>query len=162
MQLACLRLDLPANYAKGFDDLPAEIREAFEGVLVRSLDVYHDLINATFREQDVRYFVDRRRTMAHHPLLQFVRAILKGAQRNDAISVPQRAVMEGPQGKMVYVLGLQPCAISQLAEMRGLSLPAIVPLTPSPANNSVPLTPCASHSRASDPCNAAGSTKRVK
>jgi len=36
---------------------------------------------------------------------QFVRAILKGAQRPDAITVPQRAVMEGPQGKMVYVLG---------------------------------------------------------
>ena len=27
--------------------------------------------------------------------------------------------------EMVYVLGLQPCAISQLAEMRDLSLPAI-------------------------------------
>jgi membrane fusion protein, multidrug efflux system len=36
---------------------------------------------------------------------QFVRAILKGAQRPNALSVPQRAVMEGPQGKMVYVLG---------------------------------------------------------
>ena len=36
---------------------------------------------------------------------QFVRVILKGAQRPNAITVPQRAVMEGPQGKMVYVLG---------------------------------------------------------
>ena len=27
--------------------------------------------------------------------------------------------------EIVYVLGLQPCAISQLARMRGLSLPAI-------------------------------------
>jgi len=36
---------------------------------------------------------------------QFVRAILKGAQRPNALSVPQRAVVEGPQGKMVYVLG---------------------------------------------------------
>ena len=35
---------------------------------------------------------------------QFVRAILKGAQRPDAITVPQRAVMEGAQGKMVYLL----------------------------------------------------------
>jgi membrane fusion protein (multidrug efflux system) len=35
---------------------------------------------------------------------QFVRVILKGAQRPEAISVPQRAVMEGPQGKMVYLL----------------------------------------------------------
>ncbi|HXN16028.1 MAG TPA: efflux RND transporter periplasmic adaptor subunit [Usitatibacter sp.] len=36
---------------------------------------------------------------------QFVRAILKGAKRPEAITVPQRAVLEGPQGKMVYVLG---------------------------------------------------------
>ena len=42
---------------------------------------------------------------------QFVRAILKGAQRNNAIGVPQRAVMEGPQGKMVYVLGPENKAI---------------------------------------------------
>ena len=35
---------------------------------------------------------------------QFVRVILKGAQRPHAIAVPQRAVMESPQGKMVYVI----------------------------------------------------------
>ena len=34
---------------------------------------------------------------------QFVRVVLKGAQRPDAITVPQRAVMESPQGKMVYI-----------------------------------------------------------
>jgi membrane fusion protein (multidrug efflux system) len=36
---------------------------------------------------------------------QFVRVILRGAQRPNAITVPQRAVMEGPQGKLVYVVG---------------------------------------------------------
>jgi membrane fusion protein (multidrug efflux system) len=35
---------------------------------------------------------------------QFVRVVLKGAQRPNAIAVPQRAVLDGPQGKMVYVL----------------------------------------------------------
>jgi membrane fusion protein (multidrug efflux system) len=35
---------------------------------------------------------------------QFVRVVLKGAQRPNAIAVPQRALVEGPQGKMVYVL----------------------------------------------------------
>jgi len=34
---------------------------------------------------------------------QFVRVTLKGAQRPNAIAVPQRAVMESPQGKMVYL-----------------------------------------------------------
>jgi membrane fusion protein (multidrug efflux system) len=36
---------------------------------------------------------------------QFVRVTLKGAVRPNAITVPQRAVLEGPQGKYVYVLG---------------------------------------------------------
>ena len=36
---------------------------------------------------------------------QFVRVRLKGAMRPDALTVPQRAVLEGPQGKFVYLLG---------------------------------------------------------
>ncbi len=35
---------------------------------------------------------------------QFVRVTLKGAMRPDAILVPQRAVLEGPKGKFVYVV----------------------------------------------------------
>jgi membrane fusion protein (multidrug efflux system) len=36
---------------------------------------------------------------------QFVRAVLRGAQRKNAIAVPQVAVLDGPQGKFVYVVG---------------------------------------------------------
>ena len=35
---------------------------------------------------------------------QFVRVILHGATRPDALTVPQRAVLDGPQGKFVYVV----------------------------------------------------------
>lgn len=35
---------------------------------------------------------------------QFVRVILRGAHRPGALLVPQRAVLEGPQGKFVYVV----------------------------------------------------------
>ena len=35
---------------------------------------------------------------------QFVRVILHGATRQNALTVPQRAVLEGPQGKFVYVV----------------------------------------------------------
>jgi membrane fusion protein (multidrug efflux system) len=38
---------------------------------------------------------------------QFVRVTLKGAVRPNAVSVPQRAVLEGPQGKFVYVVGAE-------------------------------------------------------
>ena len=36
---------------------------------------------------------------------QFVRVILHGAERQNVIAVPQVAVLDGPQGKFVYVLG---------------------------------------------------------
>ena len=35
---------------------------------------------------------------------EFVRVVLRGAVRPNAVTVPQRAVMEGPQGKFVYVV----------------------------------------------------------
>jgi membrane fusion protein (multidrug efflux system) len=38
---------------------------------------------------------------------QFVRVFLTGATRPDAVLVPQRAVLEGPQGKFVYVVGAE-------------------------------------------------------
>jgi hypothetical protein len=36
--LACRRRGLPAYYGRGFDDLPAEVREAFNSTLVTSLE----------------------------------------------------------------------------------------------------------------------------
>ncbi|MEF8700135.1 MAG: efflux RND transporter periplasmic adaptor subunit [Candidatus Accumulibacter sp. UW20] len=36
---------------------------------------------------------------------QFVRVVLQGAERQGVLAVPQAAVLEGPQGKFVYVVG---------------------------------------------------------
>lgn len=44
-------------------------------VLVRSLDAYHELIDASFREHQLPWFVDRRRSATHHPLVQLTRAL---------------------------------------------------------------------------------------
>jgi membrane fusion protein (multidrug efflux system) len=41
--------------------------------------------------------------LALHPG-QFVRVVLKGAMIPNAVTVPQRSVLEGPQGKFVYVV----------------------------------------------------------
>ena len=38
---------------------------------------------------------------------QFVRVTLKGAERPAAVLVPQRAVLEGPKGKFVYVVNAE-------------------------------------------------------
>ena len=58
-------------------------------ILARDLGDYHELIDASFREHDIPYFVDRRRTAAHHPLLQFTRAAFLVALQN----WPHEAVM---------------------------------------------------------------------
>lgn len=38
LHLACLRHGLPARNGRGFDDLPADVRDAFQGALARTLD----------------------------------------------------------------------------------------------------------------------------
>jgi len=50
-------------------------------LLVRDLDDYHWLIDASFGEHGIAFFADRRRQAAHHPLMQFVRALLLIAQQ---------------------------------------------------------------------------------
>ena len=57
-------------------------------VLVRNLDDYQDLIDASFREHGIAFFLDRRRAAAHHPLLRLVRAALELATDD----WPRRAV----------------------------------------------------------------------
>lgn len=58
-------------------------------VLMRDLNDYHELIDASFREHHIPFFVDRRRSAAHHPLLQFTRTLLQIALRG----WPRDAVM---------------------------------------------------------------------
>jgi len=48
---------------------------------------------------------------------QFVRVRLAGATRPEAIVVPQRAVLEGPQGKFVYVVGAESKAEARPVEV---------------------------------------------
>ena len=51
-------------------------------VLMRSQDDYQHLIEASFREHNIPYFADRRRSASHHPLLRFIRAVLAVATTN--------------------------------------------------------------------------------
>ncbi|OIQ53792.1 helicase-exonuclease AddAB subunit AddB [Neomoorella thermoacetica] len=46
-------------------------------VLVRDLEPYHDLIVNTFRDFNIPLFIDRRRPVGHHPLVELVRAALE-------------------------------------------------------------------------------------
>ncbi|HTL28696.1 MAG TPA: PD-(D/E)XK nuclease family protein [Tepidisphaeraceae bacterium] len=51
-------------------------------VLMRDLSSYHELIDASFREHGIPYFVDRRRPATHHPLLQLTRNLFMLAHAN--------------------------------------------------------------------------------
>ncbi|WPD19792.1 PD-(D/E)XK nuclease family protein [Thermaerobacter composti] len=46
-------------------------------VIVRDLETYHDLLATACAEHGIPLFVDRRRPVAHHPLLELVRAALE-------------------------------------------------------------------------------------
>src|SRR5712671_1601765 len=64
---------------------------------------------------------------------EFLRVILRGATRPNAITVPQKAVLEGPQGKFVYVVDEKGTAQSrplQLGEWAGSDWVVIAGLKP--------------------------------
>lgn len=45
-------------------------------VRVRNMDEYGDLIRTQFREHDIPFFLDQKRTVLHHPLIEFIRSSL--------------------------------------------------------------------------------------
>src|SRR5262249_37557233 len=49
-------------------------------VLTRSLDAYEALIATSFDEHHLPYFLDRRRSASHHPLLEFLVSALRVAR----------------------------------------------------------------------------------
>jgi ATP-dependent helicase/nuclease subunit B len=67
-------VDAAARWIQGMMRQGLRLRDI--GVLVRDLAPYHELIDASFREHGIPYFIDRRRGAAHHPLLQTVRSAL--------------------------------------------------------------------------------------
>jgi membrane fusion protein (multidrug efflux system) len=102
--------DIQREVAAGRLELPKG--GAFE-VQVRRADgsLYAKSGKLNFSDAKVTTTTGTRETRAELPNPEgelrpgeFVRVILSGAVRPNAITVPQRAVLEGPQGKFVYVV----------------------------------------------------------
>ena len=51
-------------------------------LLVRRLEDYVDLLQSILAEHQIPFFVDHRRTMAHHPLLAVIRSVLRISLKN--------------------------------------------------------------------------------
>jgi ATP-dependent helicase/nuclease subunit B len=73
-------VDAAARLVHAWLDEGLRLREI--AVLMRDLESYQDLIDASFREHGITYFVDRRRPATHHPLLQLVRSLFMLAHAN--------------------------------------------------------------------------------
>ncbi|TGA97131.1 helicase-exonuclease AddAB subunit AddB [Sporolactobacillus shoreae] len=51
-------------------------------VLVRDLDSYRDLIETVFTDYGIPIFIDRKKSMKHHPLIELIRSVLETLQQN--------------------------------------------------------------------------------
>ncbi|HLS09266.1 helicase-exonuclease AddAB subunit AddB [Lentibacillus sp.] len=57
-------------------------------VFIRQTDVYHDLIETIFDDHDIPVFIDEKRSMLNHSLIEFIRSVMdivEGNWRYDAV-----------------------------------------------------------------------------
>lgn len=51
-------------------------------IIVRNAESYIDLVNTIFKDYEIPFFVDQKRTMLHHPLVELLRSSLEVITRN--------------------------------------------------------------------------------
>ncbi len=68
-------------------DAPLRYRDV--AIITRDLEPYHDLLAAALSAHDIPFFMDRRRTISHHPLVEAVRALLRLRGERSASAVPE-------------------------------------------------------------------------
>lgn len=77
-------IDEASNRRAEMDGIARRIRQlAADGyryrdmaVLIRNIDTYETILRASFEANDVPYFLDVKRTMANHPMVEFIRSSL--------------------------------------------------------------------------------------
>ncbi|MBM7579789.1 helicase-exonuclease AddAB subunit AddB [Jeotgalibacillus terrae] len=61
-------------------------------VLSRNGEAYHEIIEPVFKDYDIPYFIDKKRTMLNHPLIEFIRSSLEVVTKNWRYEAVFRAV----------------------------------------------------------------------
>lgn len=51
-------------------------------IFIREPDVYHDLLDTIFADYEIPVFIDEKRPMIHHALIEFIRSILEVVEGN--------------------------------------------------------------------------------
>jgi ATP-dependent helicase/nuclease subunit B len=46
-------------------------------IILRNTSLYHDLLETVFEEYDIPVFIDQKRSMLHHPLIEFIRSTME-------------------------------------------------------------------------------------
>ena len=54
-------------------------------VIVRDLEPYHDLLSASLNERNVPFFIDRRKSTTHHPVVELIRGAIAAAATSFSI-----------------------------------------------------------------------------
>ncbi|MCB9851260.1 MAG: PD-(D/E)XK nuclease family protein [Phycisphaerales bacterium] len=62
-------------------------------LICRDLEPYHDLLSAALRERGIPFFIDRRRSVAHHPLVEFLRNAVSVAATGAGVE-PMRLLLK--------------------------------------------------------------------
>ena len=57
-----------------------DLRHRDIAIIVRDLEPYHDLLSAALDERGVPFFIDRRRPMSHHPVVELLRGVVQLAE----------------------------------------------------------------------------------
>ena len=72
-------------------------------VLYRQPEVYDELINTIFPQYELPYFISQKKSMLHHPLIEFCRSVLEAVQTNYSYEPVFRAIKTDlffPQGSI--------------------------------------------------------------
>ncbi len=83
-----------------------KLRYRDTAIIVRELQPYSDLLTAALADRSVPYFIDRRRSVAHHPLVELLRSLclmaaeslslesVRLALKTDLLGIPREAADE--------------------------------------------------------------------
>lgn len=70
-----------AQLVRWVQDETAPLRYRDLAIIARDLTPYHDLLASSLAARNIPFFIDQRRTIAHHPLVEWLRGIVLLAAR---------------------------------------------------------------------------------
>lgn len=86
------RAEMHAVARKIRDQVRNGLRYQDIALLYRQPEVYDELINTVFPQYEIPYFISRKKSMLHHPLIEFNRSILEAVLSNFSYEPVFRAV----------------------------------------------------------------------